>query len=400
MLSMVVALTYQSGIFGGYYLTPFLISLFWLVVGILSYVKSRSESDVRSFLKLSKLFLLPWVIFIVYNFFIFTYGIAYQPFMKSSYIQILFAPIIILGAIGSYITFRKDTLRYFIYAIVLSYIITLFALLFKMGPDNFFAGISSVFVGNSVANPFEQNSDLVLALGLLLFYYFDPFIRKRSNEFIHPIMIILLVFLGGKRIELLAVAVLIITNLLLHILPENRRNKLQFIVSALLQLVMFTFVFITISGFLSQYVYSHGINTMGRIKMWDYVAQYTQFSPSYLGRGYSFSNLLLEENKVLTYQGTTYVLHSDVLKIFFDLGFAMFAFWSTYFLYILPKKIRKLFGFEVSNLVWTMIIYLFILYFTDNAINYFVNQTLFVILVFQTVTLNKEYNNKIIENKV
>lgn len=393
ILTMTLAICYQAGIINGSYLLPPFISIVWLCIGSYAYIVSDSERN-KDILKVIKLFLIPWMAFIVYNCIIFSSQVAHQPFVKSSFVQIMFSPIIILGSFGSYIVFKKDTLRYFLYAIFISYILTLVTLFFKMGSVQFFSGISNVLKGESVSNPFEQNSDLVLALGLLLFYYLDSFIRKRSGEIVHPIIIIILIFLGGKRIEVLAIVFLIGINILLHILPEDRRGYLHFVISLGMQLTMYTFVYVTISGLLSQYIYSHDINTMGRIKMWDYVAQFVRFSPDYFGKGYSFSNLLLEQKQVLTYQGTTYVLHSDVLKVFYDLGFAMFTFWGVYNLFILPSKLRKLFGFELSNLVWTMTVYLFILYFTDNAINYFINQTLFVILTMQTLTLKNEYYAK------
>lgn len=391
IISTTIAMLNQSGIFNWYYLTAIFISFMWGVIGCIGFLSNHSMQNSQFILKVCYYMIFPWIIFILYNLLLFYSGVAYAPFMKSSFVQILFLPSIILGAIGSYYIFGKDTLRYFLYSIFLEYIILLTILLFKMGPIVFFDSILGSFFNNSVGNPFEQNSDLIFALGLLIIYYSNLFIKNKSREITHSVLVIILVILGGKRIEVSALLILCAINILLHKMQEKNKSITQHIISLGMIIAMFSFVFEVISGNLSQFVYSHNINSMGRMQMWDYVAQYVNFDFHYLGKGYSFSNLLLETNRVLTYQDRVYVLHSDILKIYFDLGFPMFTFWGLYFLHILPFKMKCTFGYEISNLFWTFIIYLFMLYFTDNAINYVITQTLLIILMLEAIDRRNQY---------
>ena len=391
VLTMVYAELFQAGIIGGYYLTSFIVALFWFVVGIAHY--QRLGDKDRFFYnnkKIIKLLLFPWIIFIIYNFIIYLYGIAYFPFMKSSFIQITWTPIIILGALGAYFVFGKNTLRYFLYSVFICYVITLLYELFNLGVSEFVKGVMTIFSGNSMGNAFEANSDMLLGLGLLGIFYFDTFIKEKKGYQNHGIIILLLVLLGGKRIEWLALLGMLLASCVTGLIKEKRRNILQNIISSFIIIGIFVFIYLVVNRILSVYVYAHGIDTMGRIKMWDYISQYAKFDFSYLGKGYSFSNLMLEQARVHVYQGHTYALHSDILKIYVDLGFVSLLFWSIYNLLVFPKLIRKRYGYKIANLSWFLIVFLVILYFTDNAINYFITQTIFCYVLFEAVRLNKD----------
>lgn len=391
ILSMTVAELHQSGLFSWYYLTAILVGVFWAGIGFLKYMGNSKRGMLYTQIKqVGKLLIFPWIIFILYNILIYSLGIAYEPFLKSSFVQIMFVPCILLGALGSYYIFRENTLRYFLYSVFLQYMIILIVLLFRMGPSDFITGVFGIFSGNSVSNPFEQNSDMLFALGLLIIFYFNNFIKNKSTESNHATLILILVLLGGKRIEILALIAVCLASMFTRIMIEKNRNRLQNIISTVLLISMYIFVYLVISGVFSVYVYSHNINTMGRMRMWDYVAQYAQFSPTYMGKGYSFSNLILELNEVLTYNGKVYVLHSDILKIFYDFGFVMFSFWGVYHLFVLPHRCRKKFGYEFSNLVWSLMIFLFVLYFTDNVATYFISQTVLVIILLQCIMRKNE----------
>lgn len=394
-----IALIHQSGIFNLYYLTAVLVSAFIFAFSILAYCyKKRNIALPKTEISyISKWILFPWLVFIVYNVFLYVSGNGYSEFVKSSFVQILFAPCIILGAVGGYYLFGKNTIRYFLYAVFLHYIVLLSYKMITLGPVLFFRGVASIITNSDYSNPFEANTDLALALGILLIFYCDRFVSHKMREKTHTIAVIALVLLCGKRIELLSLILICIASFMTKFLSENRRDKIQKIISLVVIAFMYLFVYLVISGTLSVYVYSHGINTMGRMKMWDYVAQYAEFSLSYVGKGYSFSNLILERNSVLTYMGRVYVLHSDVLKIFFDLGFVMFSFWLVYSLLYFPKEIRNRFGFRSGNIAWFITLYLFVLYLTDNCINYFACQTLYTLVLLESVALEKQY--LYIENK-
>ncbi|WP_105207938.1 O-antigen ligase family protein [Streptococcus suis] len=388
-----LALFHQSGLFSFYYLTSILVSLFWLIMGMLSYLitKKRTKSELYAIeKKVASYLLIPWIAMIIYNVILYSTGNGAEQFIKSSFVQIMFAPIIIGGAAGSYIIFGNKVIEYTKYAILIYYITAIPIMLYNLGVANFINGVLSPFTGSLVTNPFEQNSDLVLSLGILVIYYFDYSKGMKKSLWLLPLMLLIL---GGKRIMLLSLLILCGIKIYSSMMSIKNKVRLQYFLSFVLLVAMFIFVYLIKSSIFSNYVYSHGINTMGRVKMWDYVAQYVEFSPSYLGYGYAFSNLLLEQNRVLTFGNKVYVLHSDILKIYYDLGFWIFTYWGIYNLFRLPHKIGKNYNLKIENTVWLLTIYLFLLYFTDNALTYFTVQTLYTYTVIDTIRkYNREYN--------
>lgn len=394
ILTMVYAELFQAGIIKGYYLSAILVSFFWAMVGIFQYLaKNYNNGEYvrqRQYKKIYMLFFSPWIVAIIYNTFLYTIGVGYQDFLRSSFVQIMFTPCILTGAFGAYYIFKRNTIRYFLYSVFISYIITLFYQFIKLGSTNFFNGIMTLFTGNSVGNAFETNSDLVLALGIFVIFGYDPFIEKKMKERFPTFFILILVLLGGKKIEWMALVIICIVRMCCSLFTERKRNRIQNVGSLILIIITFIFIYLVISGLFSDFVYSHGINTMGRMQMWDYVAKYSSFSPLFLGNGYSFSNLILETTRIFTYEGHTYVLHSDILKIYFDLGFMMLLFWELYHLLFLPKKIRKYFGYEMGNFSWFIMTFLILIYFTDNAINYVLVQTVLVFVFLKAISIKNE----------
>lgn len=387
--TVTLALFHQSGLFSFYYLTSILISLFWLIMGILNYViiKTKKKSELFEIeKKVASYLLFPWIVMIIYNIILYSTGNGAEQFIKSSFVQIMFVPIIIGGAVGSYSIFGSRVIEYLKYAMLIYYTLAIPIMLYNLGATNFMFGILSPFIGSLATNPFEQNSDLVLSLGILVIYYFDFSKGMKKKKWLLPLGLLIL---GGKRIILLSLFVLCGIKIFNSILSIRNRVRLQYFLSFVLLVAMFVFVYVVKSSILSNYVYSHGINTMGRVKMWDYVAQYVEFSPSYWGRGYAFSNLLLELDRVLTFGNKVYVLHSDILKIYYDLGFLIFTYWGIYNLFILPRKIGKNYNLKSENTVWLLTIYLFLLYFTDNALTYFTVQTVYTYTVIDTI---RKYN--------
>lgn len=389
----IIGLVHQAGIFGGYYLTAIITSFLLFLMGAMKY--ALNSNKIRLFIsgiwEVGVMLLIPWAVFFVHNIIIYICGHGSLFFLKSSFVQIMFTPVILLGALGSYYIFKKNTLKYFLYAIFIHYIIVLLFQLINLGPSEFFQGSLSLIMNKGLINPFETNSDLVLALGLLLIYYNDNFIKKKTNERTYGLSILVLILLGGKRIEVLAIGAIVLASFVTQLMIEKKRNRMQFIISIVIAVLLYFFVFLVVSGMMSVFVYSYGINTMGRIKMWEYIAQFAEFSPTYMGKGHSFSNLTLEVERIWTWNGHTYGLHSDVLKVYFDLGFVMFSFWIIYNLFYLPRKIRNLFGYRIGNLFWFLTAYLFVLYVTDNCINYYATQMMYVFIILKSIELEREY---------
>ena len=124
--------------------------------------------------------------------------------------------------------------------------------------------------------------------------------------------------------------------------------------------------------------------------MWDYISHFYSMQLMFLGNGYSFCNLILERDRPYTFNGHVYALHSDALKMYVEFGFIMFLFWLVYNLYIVTNSLRKKYGSRVSNIYWIITAYIFVLYLTDNPINYYITQTIYIVVMLQTVNISND----------
>ena len=109
-----------------------------------------------------------------------------------------------------------------------------------------------------------------------------------------------------------------------------------------------------------------GINTSGRVGIYNAVDDFYEFSPEFLGNGIGF----------LTYQLNTFMdidvasIHNDFLQHFIDLGF-----WG-YMIWLVSMTLVRVWYFgrkgNVDNAIITFIltIYLVIVSSTDNTMNY------------------------------
>ena len=372
-----IAEIYEVGYFNMYYLTCPLISLFWGAFGFVAYMTKIDRSSIRTSAVIDgmKLLLFPWIIFLVQNVIIFVSGNGNRAFLKSSFVQITFAPLFIIGACGMYYLMGKNSIRYIIYSIYINYIFIIYAGFRKYGFIGFFRGIVTVFQGNSVYNPFEQNGDVLFTLGILLIFYYESLRVKDKSDVGNIIMLITFVIFGGKKIEYLS---LILIGILLFVIKKvNNKKDLKriiYIVAGISVILLLIYVSFVVSGALGIWTNSHGINTMNRIKWYSLVSGYAEMSPVFLGKGYSFCNLTLET------LGYNVALHSDILKIYIEMGFLVFIFWVLYNLAYVPYKILKKFGVRASRFFWITTLYLFMNYVTDNSTIYFTVQTVYTLL--------------------
>ena len=379
-----IGILFQTGLLHWYYLTAILIAAFFTGMGLLNKLnKMRFGHSASEFDKITKMILFQWLIIIIYNCILYILNIGEREFLKSSFVQITFPIFVLTGGWGSYNFFKENTIHYIEYTIYLSYLIMLPMQMYKMGISAFFNGIATIFTGLSINNPFETNSDGVFALGLLLLYYSHRYKLNRNKEYWHIAFLILLILLGGKRIEIFALILLFMFSASSKIFNEKKIYIIQIIISITMVLTIFAYIILTLSGRLQTYFITHNIEAMGRLQMWDYVSQFASFSSFFLGHGFSFSTLMLEKNQIWMVRGNATPLHGVILALYNDMGIYIFSFWLVYNLIILPRILRKKYGIKFMSIFWTLTVYLFILYLTESSINHFITQSVYIVCILQ-----------------
>ena len=303
-----------------------------------------------------------------------------------------------LPAIGFYF-FGKKIINYIFFAMVFSYIC--FSFIPFVLTDSLFGLISSLLHFQEYGNTMLEVHDLVLTSGMTLVYFL--FFEDKKEKF-HKSKILLNIFLilaGFKRIVFLS---LICVVLIVFIFKKIRRSKLKiFLTSGSTILMCFAFIYIVKSGILNDLVAAYGINTSGRIEMYNFACDYFDFSPFYIGTGFSrFTKMfeaLYESGFALNGHRIPASIHSDVLSLYIELGFFGFLILILYITYIRPLQIRKLGSSCIVNLYLCLTIYMIILLLTDNVFNYFIFQSVYFSLPLSDLNINYKAKRQAVINK-
>ena len=109
-----------------------------------------------------------------------------------------------------------------------------------------------------------------------------------------------------------------------------------------------------------------GINTSGRVGIYNAVEKFYEFSPSFLGNGIGF----------LTYQLNTNIkigvasVHNDFLQYFVDLGFWGYILWLVSIIALRILYFGAKGKTENAIITFMLTIYLIVVSSTDNTMNY------------------------------
>ena len=294
--------------------------------------------------------------------------------------------------------FREKGIDYLFCAGVLSYSCgSILYLLVNYGVLGIIAYISSLIHGvASVANYAMEVHDLTFSMGFFFLYYF--FFEEKSEKK-HKTKIsvsIILILLGLKRIEILALVVAICLYFVLIKWGKGIKAR-AFICAMVSVLVLLGYVFIIKSGILSVLTIKYGIEDSGRLSYYLYANQFYEFSPSYMGTGWTWFNkyvyqLYLSKFRIDGHRIAASI-HSDILVMFIEIGFILFVFWVVYMFMARPILLSKKFGVLTGECALLLTLYMFVLYLTDNTMGYPDTQMLFILVPMTVALKNKETNS-------
>ena len=290
-------------------------------------------------------------------------------------------------AIIAYYFFKEKAYKYVCIAIAVSWGISVLVALLQNGPSIISQAIiqgyiDSYFTSSSLArdNYFEIH-DIVLAVGyFVVFYYYskiDEDKRNRQWNKRYLVLILIVAFLGVKRVALLGVVLALLCRVSLLSKIGNRLRKCL-IIGWIAFVLCILFIYILSSGdWLFSFLRAHNINPAGRNRYYQAILGLSTFSPAWIGLGRGAVSKIL--NTEMTNLGVGGV-HSDLIKIYVENGFILYVWWLWYFLIHNTKEYAKRFNIRAAVVYFGITIYMFVLYTTDNTDSYFACQMLCVLL--------------------
>lgn len=276
-----------------------------------------------------------------------------------------------LGAGALLYVFGKKGVWYNLLAILIANILRILSVIAQNGLGAYlseFVTLVTTFAGvtGDIIIQAELH-ELAFCLGAyLIFMLYKP---RKSVVYWILLALSLFCFLSAfKRIAMIAMAVALVFGYLLKFIAHyNKKTAARLITVfslAVIAILMGYVAFIKWGGF--SLLEEAGINTSGRVEVYNAVDKFYEFDPGFLGNGIGF----------LTYQLNTFIqvgvasVHNDFLQHFIDLGF-----WG-YVLWLLAMTLVRIGYFgrkgDVDNAILTFIltVYLIVVSSTDNTMNY------------------------------
>ena len=287
-----------------------------------------------------------------------------------------------LAAVAFLYIFGEKGIWYNLIAILISNILIICTVILQNGIGAFFSEFVTLIItfaaqtGDVIVQ--AEIHELAFCLGAYLIYMF---LKPRKNIVFYILLALtLFCFLAAfKRIGIIAIAAALGFGWLLKFIAKFKKStarNLVIIFSVLLVLLFIGYVLI-IKLDVFTLLEKAGIDTSGRVQIYNAVDKFYEFSPEFLGNGIGFLTYQLSTNMNV---GVSSV-HNDFLQYFIDLGF-----WG-YILWLVSMTLLRVCYFGANGkmdnaiIAFSLTVYLVIVSSTDNTINYPLLTTVLAIIM-------------------
>ncbi|MBQ2932960.1 MAG: O-antigen ligase family protein [Clostridia bacterium] len=287
-----------------------------------------------------------------------------------------------LAAVAFLYVFGEKGIWYNLIAILISNILMLLTIIVQNGIGSFFSEFITLVMtfaaetGDIIVQ--AEIHELAFCLGAYLLYM----LLKPKKDIVFFILLGLSSFCfltAFKRIGIIAIVVALAFGWLLKFVAKFKKDtamRLTVIFSVILVVLLIGYIAIIKLDVFSL-LEKAGIDTSGRVTIYNAVDMFYEFSPDFLGNGIGFLTYQLSTNMNV---GVSSV-HNDFLQYFIDLGF-----WG-YILWLVSMTLVRVCYFgskgKVENgiIALALSIYLVIVSSTDNTMNYPLLTTVLAIIM-------------------
>lgn len=267
--------------------------------------------------------------------------------------------------------FGKKGIWYNLVAILIANMLMIVTVIAENGLGNYFSEFVTLVItfadvtGDIIVK--AEIHELAFCLGAYLIYMlYKP---KKNIVFLILFLLSLFCFLSAfKRIAMIAIAIALVFGYLLKFImkySEKTARRLVIFLTFMLIAILIGYIAI-VKADVFELLEKAGINTSGRVKIYNAVDDFYEFHPGFLGNGIGF----------LTYQLNTFMsvgvasIHNDFLQHFIDLGFWGYIIWLVAMTLIRVLYFGRNGNVENAIITFMLTIYLVIVSSTDNTMNY------------------------------
>lgn len=228
--------------------------------------------------------------------------------------------------------------------------------------------------------------DTTFAFGIFaLCFIFGKWSKK--EKILGLLISIIGIYIGLKRIEVFGIALAVVIIGIMKLTKLSYRDFSKLYTPIIVALSYFYVALIKFDPKLFSFLDIH------RTQLYRFLGKLITPISLVFGQGFTMVNYYL-----LDYQNSLLdVSHSDLTRMFIELGGLLFAFWIIYYHYYLPRKVDKTLGDERAGLlIFVCTIYLFTTYCIDNTLELFGVQIAYLMAPFSIFAFeeDKELNGK------
>lgn len=309
------------------------------------------------------------------------YGLYSFEYISRAMSNVICNAAIILGVIGAVNVFGRKAIEYSYYGLILSTTINVVVTSYYYGLVNVMEALFNIikivdfsYAPGSLMSNIGYSlevADATFAYGFFLLYYFlfDKLNRKRL---FFICMALIGIFLGLKRIEIIAIFLTILFYFFI-VRNSKRLSKRKMSILTIIVILVF-FVYLIIFKY---YVGIFSVLDYNRVTLYTILGNLFDLSPAYIGKGFGYVNKWLSEIHNLFYITTE--SHSDLVRLYIELGCVGFIFLVVYYFKLLPNYLNRRNGLAAKVSI-CFSVYLFITYFIDNTFLLFATQFCYMLI--------------------
>lgn len=203
--------------------------------------------------------------------------------------------------------------------------------------------------------------DLTFAFGAIIIYLLMYYHNPKKKLFL--IFSFIFFVLGWKRAAFLGIMMGVVYVHYMERSEERVQMKISMLIGTVLVLIGFGYVVIIREGILFDLVDQLGINMMGRDKMYKIIEDCYEINPLFMGIGYGKVSTITEVRYARAVRG----LHSDILRVYVELGFPGFFIWvGTTFAFTYYFMVKS-YSYKTGTSYMAIALFLYLTYLTDNT---------------------------------
>lgn len=276
-----------------------------------------------------------------------------------------------LAASSMLYIFGEKGIWYNLAAILGANILIIITIIAENGLGNYFSEFITLIVTFA-----DKTGDIIVKaevheLAFCIGAYLTYMLYKPEKNIVFLIFFILSMFCflsAFKRIAIIAIVVALAFGYLLKAVSrfnDRSARRLVMIFTVLLVLVLIGYIaIIKMDAFL--YLEKAGINTSGRVGIYDSVDKFYEFHPGFLGNGIGFLTYQLNTNMHIGVAS----IHNDFLQHYIDLGFFGYIMWLLAITVIRVWYYGRKGRTDSAIVTFMLTLYLIIVSSTDNTMNY------------------------------